>query len=127
MKMVPKYVMSQVETVTVMKVIIVHLVISVQKVIMIQILEQQLDLYLEHQIAWVRVFSLKIIVQLLCKSTKILLIILECQCYPAGSVSCVRNGNCDCHDGYTGDMCELCATGYFKQDSNCVGNSNLSY
>ena len=49
--MVPKYVMSQVETVTVMKVIIVHLVISVQKVIMIQILEQQLDLYLEHQIA----------------------------------------------------------------------------
>ena len=51
MKMAPKYVMSQVETVTVMKVIIVHLVISVQKVIMIQILEQQLDLYLEHQIA----------------------------------------------------------------------------
>ena len=49
--MAPKYVMSQVETVTVMKVIIVHLVISVQKVIMIQILEQQLDLYLEHQIA----------------------------------------------------------------------------
>ena len=49
--MAPKYVMSQVETVTVMKVIIVHLVINVQKVIMIQILEQQLDLYLEHQIA----------------------------------------------------------------------------
>ena len=49
--MAPKYVMSQVETVTVMKVIIVHLVINVQKVIMIQIMEQQLDLYLEHQIA----------------------------------------------------------------------------
>ena len=49
--MAPKYVMSQVETVTVMKVIIVHLVINVQKVIMIQIVEQQLDLYLERQIA----------------------------------------------------------------------------
>ena len=49
MKMAPKYVMSQVETVTVMKVIIVHLVINVQKVIMIQIMEQQLGLLLKHQ------------------------------------------------------------------------------
>ena len=53
----------------------------------------------------------------------LLLHISVCECYPAGSVSCVRDGigNCDCQDGYTGDLCEICATGYYKQDSNCVG------
>ena len=53
----------------------------------------------------------------------ILPVILECDCYLAGTKACsTLNGICECEDGYQGYNCEECAPLYLRYDSDeCQG------
>ena len=50
---------------------------------------------------------------------------LDCGCTPEGTLddgnaeSCdVTNGNCECHNGYTGSKCDDCSPGFYDDPSN---------
>ena len=49
----------------------------------------------------------------------------ECNCSPIGTMidsTCDGDGICDCRDGYTGDKCDQCESGYFSEDGeSCSG------
>ena len=41
----------------------------------------------------------------------------------SNDISCNSNGICNCNEGYKGDKCEMCDTGYYQETSeSCKGN-----
>ena len=45
-----------------------------------------------------------------------------CQCSSNGTINCDVYGNCVCREGFTGTKCDLCQSGFSKNDAGmCIG------
>ena len=48
--------------------------------------------------------------------------LVECSCHPSGSISqeCNEDGECICHSGAMGSICDVCRFGFRRVDLGCV-------
>ena len=49
---------------------------------------------------------------------------LECDCSDEGSSTCdAQNGSCQCKEGYSGNHCDACDTGFYVSGTNTNGEN----
>ena len=49
---------------------------------------------------------------------------LECDCSDEGSSTCdAQNGSCQCKEGYSGNRCDACDTGFYVSGTNTNGEN----